>query len=101
MNEVANFKKRKVCNDTDCIEKHNLSRDAKKHKKLTPKMKKMLFRLKGNKCNFCDFSQVLYFLTKGRHSEKKLFNMVKKRDFNFFLVCPNHKELIEKRVMKI
>jgi len=99
--EVSNFKKRKTCQKKECKKKLDLSVHAKKHNRLTPKIRKELLRLKDDKCSFCGFTKILYFMTRGRHSDKKLVNMVKKKDFDYFVVCPNHKEMVEKRLMKL
>jgi hypothetical protein len=99
--EVPNFKKRKICTKKECAEKLRIKMDAKKYNKLTPAMKKQLLALKQNKCNFCEFEDILFFITPKKHSDKKLINMLKRNDFSYLLVCPNHKALIEKKKMHI
>ncbi|RJQ15546.1 hypothetical protein C4573_05295 [Candidatus Woesearchaeota archaeon] len=97
--EVKNFKKRKICNKKECKEYFTISLSVKKINKLTKQHRQKLTTLKGNKCFYCDFDKILHLMTKNRHSEKKLVSMIKKKNFDFFLVCPNHKEMLMRKMI--
>ena len=97
--EVKNFKKQKICNDKECKEKFELFLFVKKQSKMTKTLKVKLFKLKGNKCQYCDFHHFLFLYTKGRNSDQKVLNQIKKKNFDYFLVCPNHKAMLERKML--
>jgi len=101
INEVSNFRKRKICTDPTCKEKFSIVQSVKKNNKLSTGITTKLIKGKGNKCKFCDFTKVLSIVTKGRHTNQKLINMIKKRNFDYVVVCPNHQAMLKRKMVKL
>lgn len=100
--QVKNFKKSKICAKKECNEKYTLILNIKKIKndKMNNKILNKIINIKGNKCNYCDFNKILKVkLTKGKTNDKKIIQVIKNNHWDFLVVCPNHYELIERKLL--
>jgi hypothetical protein len=100
--QVKNFKKSNICNKTDCKEKFELITSIKriKNSKINSKIINKIIAIKGQKCHYCEFNTVLKIrLEKGKTTDKRIIQSIKNNHFEFLIVCPNHYELLEKKML--
>ncbi|MEM4260194.1 MAG: hypothetical protein QXG00_03075 [Candidatus Woesearchaeota archaeon] len=104
---VKNFKKSKICNKKECREKYRLivymkKLDMKKTKNniISNKIYNKIIDVKENKCHYCDFNKILKIrLVKGKTTNKKIIQSIKNNRWDFLIVCPNHYEMLDRKMM--
>lgn len=92
-------RKRKVCYNKDCVEKHALISYLKKKqaKEITPYIFSRIADILGNRCIACRFSILLkLYPAAGRENDLSIINRIRRNEFSIVLVCPNHYEMLKK-----
>jgi hypothetical protein len=97
-------KKRRVCYDKKCVDKYKLIQYVKKRNPstLTTAVFTKIAKILGHRCVACRFNLLLKpYSLKGSHSDKTILNKIKRNDFSFILLCPNHYEMLKKGFAKL